>query len=153
MKRRDFIFGFLLFAGLLKPASADEPEIVVYKTPTCGCCSAWIEHIKSADFSVKSINVSHGDQAGIKRKFGITPKLSSCHTALIDNYFVEGHVPAKDIKALILEKPEALGLSVPNMPLGSPGMEMGNQNEPYDTLLVKSNGASRVFRSHNKIVN
>ena len=152
MKRRDFILGVFFLAGHIKYASADIPKIAVYKTPTCGCCSAWIEHIKNAGFHVRSKNVTHVALAKLKGRYGIPLRLSSCHTGFIDNYFVEGHVPAEDIKALIFEKPEALGLSVPNMPLGSPGMEMGNQKDPYDTLLVKSNGSSRVFRSHRQIV-
>jgi hypothetical protein len=153
MKRRDFIFGVFFLAGFIKSASADIPKITVYKTPACGCCSAWIEHIKKAGFQVKSKNVTYGELAGLKRRYGIPLELSSCHTAFITNYFVEGHVPAEDIKALISEKPEALGLSVPKMPIGSPGMEMGNQKVPYDTLLVKRNGSSGVFRSHREIAN
>ena len=153
MKRRDFIFGVFFLVGFIKSASADTPKIAVYKTPTCGCCSAWIKHIKKAGFRVKSKNVTYGELARLKRRYDIPLELSSCHTAFIDIYFVEGHVPAEDIKALISEKPDALGLSVPNMPIGSPGMEMGNQNDPYDTLLVKSNGSSKVFRSHRKIIN
>ena len=126
---------------------------MVFKSPTCGCCSAWIEHIKKAGFHVKSENVTQKQLSELKRRSGITRELSSCHTAFINNYFVEGHVPAEDIKALLFEKPDALGVSVPNMPLGSPGMEMGGQKDPYDTLLVKSNGSSKVFRSHREIVN
>ena len=153
IKRRDFIFGAFFLAGFIKPASADLPKIVVFKSPTCGCCSAWIEHIKKAGFHVKSENVTQKRLSELKRRSGITLELSSCHTAFINSYFVEGHVPAEDIKALLFEKLDALGLSVPNMPLGSPGMEMGDQKDPYDTLLVKSNGSSRVFRSHREIVN
>ena len=153
MKRRDFIFGVFFLAGFIKSASADIPKIAVYKTPTCGCCSAWIEHIKKAGFYVKSINVTYGELAGLKRRYSIPLELSSCHTAFVNNYFVEGHVPAEDIKDLIFKKPDALGLSVPNMPLGSPGMEMGNQKDPYDTLLVKRNGNSKVFRSHRETDN
>jgi hypothetical protein len=153
MKRRDFIFGAFFLAGFIKPASAALPKIVVFKSPTCGCCSAWIEHIKKAGFHVKSKNVTQKRLSELKRKSGITLELSSCHTAFINSYFVEGHVPAEDIKALLFEKPDALGLSVPNMPLGSPGMEMGDQKDPYDTLLVKRNGSSKAFRSHREIVN
>jgi hypothetical protein len=151
MNRRNFIFGVFFLVGPIKSASADIPKIAVYKTPTCGCCSAWIKHIKKAGFHVKSENVTYGELAGLKRRYGIPPELSSCHTAFINSYFVEGHVPAEDIKALIFEKPEALGLSVPNMPIGSPGMEMRNQKDPYDTLLVKSNGSSKVFRATVKL--
>ena len=148
-----FVFSITLSAFELQGQEIDNQfSLLVHKTPTCGCCSAWIEHIKKAGFHVKSKNVTYGELAGLKRQYGIPLELSSCHTAFINNYFVEGHVPAKDIKALIFEKPEASGLSVPNMPLGSPGMEMGDQKDPYDTLLVKSNGSSRVFRSHRGIV-
>ena len=153
MKRRDFIFGVFCLAGFIRPASAGLPKIEVFKSPTCGCCSAWIEHIKKAGFHVKSQDITQKRLSELKRRSGITLELSSCHTAFINNYFVEGHVPAEDIKALLFEKPDALGLSVPNMPLGSPGMEMGDQKDPYDTLLVKSNGSSRVFRSYREIVN
>ena len=153
MKRRDFIFGCfsLSLTFSIKPASADIPKIAVYKTANCGCCSAWIEHIKNAGFLVKAKNITHRELASLKRRNGIPRELSSCHTAFINNYFVEGHVPAKDIKALIFEKPEASGLSVPNMPLGSPGIEMGDQKDPFDTILVKNNGISSVFRSHRSI--
>ena len=78
-------------------------------------------------------------------------ELSSCHTAFINNYFIEGHVPAEDIKALLLQKPDAFGITVPNMPLGSPGMEIDDRKDPYDTLLVKRNVSSEVFRSHREV--
>ena len=150
MNRRDFIFGFFFLLGTVKSTSADISNVVVYKTRTCGCCSAWIDHIEKAGFHVISKNISHVELAEIKRRYGIPLELSSCHTAFINNYFIEGHVPAEDIKDLISEEPEALGLSVPDMPLGSPGMEMGNQKEPYDTLLVNINGGSEIFRSHRR---
>ena len=152
MNRRNFIFGSFFFVGFIKSASGDIPKITVYKTSTCGCCSAWIEHVEKAGFYVKSKNITHGELAELKRQYGIPIEFSSCHTAFVDNYFVEGHVPVEDIKALIFEKPHGLGLSVPNMPIGSPGMEMGNQKEPYDTLLIKNNGSTRVFRMHRSII-
>jgi hypothetical protein len=153
MKRRNFIFGVFCFAGFTRPVYADLTKIEVFKSPACGCCSAWIEHIKKAGFHVESKNVTQKWLSELKERSGITLELSSCHTAFINNYFVEGHVPAEDIKALLFEKPDALGLSAPIMPLGSPGMEMGDQKDPYVTLLVRSNGSSRVFRSHREIVN
>lgn len=153
MKRRNFIFGAFCLAGFIKPAFADFQNIVVFKSPTCGCCSAWIEHIKKAGFHVKSKNVTQQRLSELKRHSGISLELSSCHTAFVNSYFVEGHVPAEDIKALLFENLDALGLSVPNMPLGSPGMEIGGQKDPYDTLLVTRNGSTKVFRSHREIVN
>ena len=151
MKRRDFIFGVFYLAGFIRPASADLPKIEVFKSPTCGCCSAWIEHIKKSGFHVKSENVTQKRLSELKRKSGITLELSSCHTAFINSYFVEGHVPAEDIKSLIFQRPDALGLAVPGMPRGSPGMEMGDKKDPFDTLLVKRDGSSEVFSSHSDI--
>tara|TARA_Y100001936_G_C15992339_1_gene623083 strand:+ start:756 stop:1256 length:501 start_codon:yes stop_codon:yes gene_type:complete len=148
LKRRNFIFGFFSFACFIKPAFAGLPKIVVYKTITCGCCNSWIEHIRNAGFFVKAKNVTHVELVEIKRQHDIPLKMTSCHTAFINSYFIEGHVHAEDIKALLTEKPKALGLSVPNMPLGSPGMEMGEQKDPYDTYLVKRNGETEVFRSY-----
>ena len=151
IKRRDFISGIFFLAGLIKSSSAELLKIQVYKTPSCGCCSAWVEHIKRTGFHVNSEDVTHGGLAVIKKRFGVPAALSSCHTAFIGNYFIEGHVPAEDIKALLYEKPEGLGLSVPNMPIGSPGMEVGDHKEPYDTLLIKKDGSSGIFRSHRTI--
>jgi hypothetical protein len=151
MKRRNFLWGTLFLAGFTKIAFAALPRLIVFKSPTCGCCAAWIEHIEKAGLIVESTNITQQRLSELKRQSGIRLELSSCHTAFIDSYFVEGHVPAEDIKLLISQKPEALGLTVPGMPLGSPGMEMGDQKDPFDTLIVDRNGNSKVFRSHRKI--
>jgi len=153
MKRRDFIWGAFFLAGFTKSASANLPKLMVFKSPTCGCCSAWIEHIEKAGFHVESKNFTQQRLSELKSRSGISLELSSCHTAFINSYFVEGHVPAEDIKALLFQKLDALGLTVPNMPLGSPGMEMDDRKDPYDTLLVKRNGSSEVFRSHGEVAN
>ncbi len=118
-------------------ASAATPVIEVYKSATCGCCTAWVEHLKANGFTAKIKNVD--DTSDYRARFGIPQALGSCHTAMVQGYAIEGHVPAADIKRLLAEKPKAVGLAVPSMPLGSPGME-GPRKDPYDVLLVQANG-------------
>ena len=148
MNRRHFTLGSLGALMLARPAFATQGQLVVFKTPTCGCCSAWVEHMLRAGFAVDAQDVDHGALAMQKARAGLTPELSSCHTAFIEEYFVEGHVPAGDVQRLLSERPDALGLTVPRMPIGSPGMEMGNQRDAYDTLLVLRDGSTVVFESH-----
>jgi len=143
----------MCFAVLLSsPASAatDGPlSIEVWKSPTCGCCGKWVEHLEANGFAVKAKNTSPAMLDRIKRQAGIEETLASCHTGLIDGYAIEGHVPAADIKRLLEERPDAIGLTVPNMPIGSPGMEQpGGETEPYDVLLVKKDGNAEVFARH-----
>lgn len=124
-------------------AGAANPVIEVYKTATCGCCKQWIKHLEANGFTVKAQDVANtGDY---RAKFGIPADYGSCHTARVGGYAVEGHVPASDIKRLLAEKPQARGLAVPGMPMGSPGME-GPRSDPYDVLLVKEGGKAEVFR-------
>lgn len=135
----------LIAAALALPpvASAAAPVIEVYKTATCGCCTAWIKHLESNGFSVRAHNV---DDPGVERaKGGIPEKYGSCHTARVGKYTVEGHVPAADIKRLLASKENAAGLSVPGMPMGSPGME-GPQRDAYDVLLIKDGKATVYSR-------
>jgi len=124
------------------------PMLVVYKRPSCACCAAWIKHMARAGFRVDVFNEEKLDP--IKRALGVPEQLASCHSAKIDRYFVEGHVPAEDVKRLLAERPNALGLAVPRMPVGSPGMEQGNRREPYDVLLVHRSGKTSVFAHHGK---
>ena len=118
-------------AALLPAAQAD--VVVVHKTPWCGCCGAWVEHLRANGFEV-SVE-EHDDLAPIKAKHGVPGELQSCHTALVDGYVVEGHVPGADIRRLLEQRPQAAGLAVPGMPIGSPGMEQGNTREPYAVML------------------
>ncbi len=119
---------------------ASESKIVeVYKSPTCGCCAKWVEHLESHGFTVNTHDV--GNQK-MRAQAGITPSLGSCHTAMVGGYAIEGHVPAEDIKRLLKEKPRAVGLAVPDMPHGSPGMETGRV-DPYDVLLIRQTGDKR----------
>jgi len=137
----------MLAAPLLAaPGWADEgPKVLVTKTATCGCCSAWVAHLKAAGYQVSAKNVSYGILSKFKTKQGIKPNLASCHTATISGYTIEGHVPAREIRRLLEEKPDAIGLTVPGMPVGSPGMEVGNSRDAYDVLLIRRDGTTEVF--------
>lgn len=133
------------------PASAQPvvTSIDVWKSPTCGCCNDWIAHLESNGFKVKAVNVP--DSRHVRARFGMPAKYGSCHTGLIGGYVVEGHVPAREIKRLLREKPVARGISVPGMPIGSPGMDgpaYGGVKDPYDVMLVLQDGSARVFASY-----
>ncbi len=121
------------------------PEITVYKTPTCGCCGKWVSHLESNGFKVNAIN--QNDLSSLKQQLGIAPSLQACHTAKIGNYFVEGHVPASDIKKMLATKPDIQGITVPGMPMGSPGME-GARKDNYDVLAINKDASVTVFNSH-----
>ncbi len=129
-------------------ATASGQTIEVLKSATCGCCSAWIEHIEKNGFTAKAQDLAAGQLARAKADAGLPPDLQSCHTGKIEGYVIEGHVPASDIRRLLSEKPDAIGLTVPGMPLGSPGMEAGNEKEPFDVLLVRHDGRTEVFSRH-----
>ncbi|MEZ4421975.1 MAG: DUF411 domain-containing protein [Gemmatimonadota bacterium] len=126
-------------------AVAAAGPMLVYKTPTCGCCSAWVDHLREAGFEVETRDLN--DLSAIKADLGVDPRLQSCHTGVIDGYVVEGHVPAADIARMLSEKPEIAGLAVPGMPMGSPGME-GPRTDPYDVLSFEHDGTVSVFESH-----
>lgn len=124
----------------------DLPLVMVYKSPTCGCCEAWVGHMQRAGFPVEIRDML--DIGPIKAEAGVPAGLGSCHTARIGDYFVEGHVPPDDVKRLLAEHPDARGLAVAGMPQGSPGMEQGGASEPYDVLLVANDGSTSVFAHH-----
>lgn len=124
--------------------------VEVWKDPDCGCCQDWVSHLEANGFAVK---VNSGGNDAMRTRLGIPKQLGSCHTALVGGYAVEGHVPAADIRRLLKERPVAHGLSVPGMPVGSPGMDgpaYGNRRDPYDVLLVPKAGAPRVYASYHK---
>ena len=127
--------------------SAALPKVTVYKTSSCGCCKLWVEHMKSNGFDVQAMDVSSADVRAVSKAAGLKDEDTSCHTAKIGNYTVEGHVPAADIKRMLKEKPAIAGLSAPGMPQGSPGMEQGSK-EPYDVIAFKKDGTSTVFAKH-----
>ena len=134
-------------APALSPVRAALPLVVVHKSPTCGCCTGWVEHMRHAGFPVEVRNAN--DVEPIKRRVGVPAGKGSCHTAEVAGYFVEGHVPAEDVKRLLAQKPKARGLTVPGMPVGSPGMEVpGGRVQPYAVELVKGDGSTEVFARH-----
>lgn len=118
----------------------------VWKSPFCGCCKLWVQHLETNGFQVTAHDVQ--DTAPMRSELGMPKQYGSCHSARISGYAIEGHVPAADIKRLLKEKPDAIGLSVPGMPIGSPGMEQGDMRDKYDVLLVLRNGQTKVFQSH-----
>ncbi|MGB0682671.1 MAG: DUF411 domain-containing protein [Magnetovibrionaceae bacterium] len=122
------------------PTASSAPQMTVYKSPSCGCCGKWVEHMEENGFQVTVKNTDDLDP--IKFIAGVPDKLQSCHTATIDGYVIEGHVPAADVKRLLAERPAAVGLSVPGMPIGSPGMEMGDEKEPYPVILFNGEDVS-----------
>jgi hypothetical protein len=122
--------------------SADLEPITVYKSPSCGCCSKWVQHLQDNGFMVESIN--RNDMNSVKSDAGIPRQLASCHTAIISGYVLEGHVPATDIKRLLKERPDVAGLAVPGMPMGSPGME-GHRQDRYEVLTFTETGGTAVF--------
>ncbi|QLE58540.1 DUF411 domain-containing protein [Nostoc sp. TCL26-01] len=119
------------------------PITTVYRSPDCSCCGGWIDHLKSQGFTVKDIPTTNIE--AIKHKFNVPDNLTSCHTAIVDGYVIEGHVPAQDIKRLLQEKPQVAGLSVPQMPLGTPGMEIGDKKDPFSVLFFDQDHKVGVF--------
>ena len=141
------IGGAALSAGAWAAASTDNrPQIEVWKSASCGCCHLWVEHLERNGFKVKVNDVA--GPADYREKFGMPSAYGSCHTARVQGYVLEGHVPAREIHRLLKEKPQAVGLAVPGMPVGSPGMEMGDRKDPYDVMLVGRDGKAKVFHSY-----
>ncbi len=152
MKRRLMVQAFAGLAGAtaLAPSlmAQTRPQAEVWKDPDCGCCKDWISHLQANGFQV---TVHDSGNAQARSRLGVPDKLGSCHTALIGGYAIEGHVPAREIQRLLKERPKAVGLSVPGMPVGSPGMDgaaYGGRNDPYDVLLIQAGGGTRVYQSY-----
>ncbi len=146
MKRIIWAIGF--FVVLLGSAQAESRNIDVKKTATCGCCQAWVDRLKAAGFKVTTENMFMGSLMKFKLDHGISAKHASCHTGRIGGYTIEGHVPVREINRLLKERPDAVGLSVPGMPIGSPGMEVGTEREAYSVLLIKRDGSSEIFATY-----
>ena len=151
MKLHKFTRSLLLLSlGITAFAQAQTLSMEVWKSPTCGCCNEWISYMQKNGFEVKVNETGNYDA---HKRFNIKYEHASCHTAVIDGYVIEGHVPAEDIKRLLAEKPDAIGLSAPGMPIGSPGMDgeaYGGRKDPYDVVLIKKNGESEVSKSYNQ---
>jgi hypothetical protein len=131
-----------------RPA-ASGTVVDVYKTPTCGCCSQWVEHLKQNGFQVKTTNLD--DLTALKAKHRVPARAQSCHTALVGGYVVEGHVPASDVQRLLKEKPQVAGIAVAGMPIGSPGMEVpGVKPQFFQVMAFGKDGALKVFAEHGR---
>ncbi|MCP5298083.1 MAG: DUF411 domain-containing protein [Chromatiaceae bacterium] len=136
------VLGVLVLMFARQGVAAD---IVVYKSPTCGCCGEWVEHMRDAGFTVDVED--RRDLVSIKQQMGVPRGMQSCHTAKVGDYFVEGHAPAGAVKRLLAEKPDIKGLAVPGMPMGSPGMD-GPRRDPYDVMAVGKDGRAQVYERH-----
>lgn len=148
MQRRVFLLCGAA-ATVAGPVMAETgPTIRVFRSPTCGCCTAWVDHVRQAGFRVEAQDVDQDALHLLKDKYQISQDLSGCHTATVSDYFIEGHVPAEDIARLLSEQPVARGLSVPGMPMSSPGMGGPGAGDGFDTLLVGRDGATSVFAHH-----
>jgi hypothetical protein len=127
-------------------AAESTPVIEVYKTPTCGCCSKWIDHIRAAKFQVKALDVPQSELDKINAKHGLPATLKSCHTGLVGGYVIEGHIPADQVKRLLKEKPPVAGIAVPGMPTGSPGMEIpGVTGAEYNVFSFDKQGRLKIY--------
>ncbi|HWJ95728.1 MAG TPA: DUF411 domain-containing protein [Telluria sp.] len=127
-------------------AVAATPVVEVYKSATCGCCKEWIKHLEANGFKVNAHDVDN--PSDYREKFGIPTNMGSCHTATVNGYALEGHVPAADVKRLLATKPKAKGLAVPGMPMGSPGMEQGPRKDAFDVMLVQDGGKATVYKHY-----
>lgn len=149
LDRRDFLARFSAFPVIISAFGGRRPQsraaMTVYKSPTCGCCTKWVDHVKDAGFKVSIKDVT--DMDAIKRDLGVPAQLASCHTAVVGPYVLEGHVPADAIEKLLADKPaRARGLAVPGMPVGSPGMEVpGRAADRYEVMLFTTDGKASVF--------
>ncbi len=149
--RRNIALGLGLSLLPLKLISANvpKPSIEIWKSATCGCCHDWMNHMTTNGFVIGKVHDVGNDAA--RKKFGINNEFGSCHTALIDGYVFEGHVPAKDVERVLREKPHIVGLAVPGMPIGSPGMdgpEYKGRRDPYSVIAIQKNGQAKVYRRY-----
>jgi hypothetical protein len=149
---RSVIVTLMMCAGLLAAASAQRPAatmVQVYKSPTCGCCSQWMEHLRQHGFSVQSTDLE--DVTAIKAKHGVPKQVQSCHTALVGGYVVDGHVPAADVQRMLKERPAIVGIGVAGMPIGSPGMEVpGVKPQAYSVMAFDKQGKSEIYATHGR---
>lgn len=146
MKKARVIIGFVLSVFSLNAMAEMPIEIEVYRSPNCGCCGKWLSHLRENNFVVKDILTN--DVQVIKNKYGVSAEMASCHTALVEGYVVEGHVPAADIISLIKSKQAVAGIAVPGMPAGTPGMEMGGKKDAYKVVSFDKKNNYKVFNSY-----
>lgn len=134
---------FFSFSAIISTVQAKTTEVTVYASPSCGCCHEWVKHLQTNGFKVRTQLVE--DVSAIKTKFQVPENMQSCHTAVVNGYIVEGHVPAVAIKKMLSQKPSITGIAAPGMPIGSPGMEQGNHKEAYDVMSFSKKSKSSVF--------
>lgn len=150
MKRRELLLlgAFAMLPTLPVSGASVLLPVEMFKSPYCGCCSIWADHLKAAGFAVKETVVQ--DTTATRNRLGIPMKYGSCHTATVGDYMLEGHVPVAEVKRLLTERPGAVGLAVPGMPASSPGMEVPGRNDPFEVLLVDKGGGHTVFARYPK---
>jgi hypothetical protein len=142
------VAGAVSLGGLAAAQRSAGPMVEVFKSPTCGCCANWVKHLEASGFSTKVTDVE--DMTQVKTKYGVPGRLQSCHTAVVNGYVLEGHVPAADVQRLIKERPAVVGVAVPGMPIGSPGMEVGNTVQPYNVMAFDKQGQATIYASHGR---
>ena len=151
MTRRVYVVAALLLLGSIDVAIGQSAQttVEVYKSPTCGCCSKWVDHLRANGFVVRTTDTEAMDELKASRR--IPRQVQSCHTAIVSGYVVEGHVPAADVRRLLKERPAIAGIGVPGMPIGSPGMEVaGVKAQPFDVIAFGKDGSTHVFASHGR---
>jgi hypothetical protein len=148
MKTLKILFAIGIVLGNIAVQAEQATDITVYRSPSCSCCGNCLAHLKQHHFSIKDIATD--DMQAIKDKYGVSDEMASCHTAVVNGYVVEGHVPAEDIKVLLKTKPSIVGIAVPQMPNGTPGMEMGDKKDPYNVMSFDSDQHYQVFKNHSK---
>jgi hypothetical protein len=142
------VAGAVLLGGLVAAQRPTAPMVQVFKSPTCGCCALWVKHLEANGFTTTVTDVE--DISTVKAKYGVPERLQSCHTAVVNGYVLEGHVPAADVQRLLKDRPAVVGVAVPGMPMGSPGMEVGSTVQPYNVMAFDKQGQSTVFASHGR---
>ena len=151
MKKSLFAAMVICMAVISAVAAAQRPQlpvVEVFKSPDCGCCANWVKHLEANGFKTKVTNTEAIDE--VKTRMNVPKKVHSCHTAVVDGYVLEGHVPAADVKRMLKDRPAVVGLAVPGMPMGSPGMEVGSTVQRYDVVTFDKQGATRVFASYGR---
>lgn len=144
---KNILVAFIVAASMIFTGMAEASEdVTMHKSEGCMCCDKWAEHLHAYGFKVTTI--AEEDLFAFKQKMKVPYELGSCHTAIVGGYVIEGHVPASEIQKLLAEQPDAIGLSVPRMPAGSPGMDMGSRYDPYDVILFKADGSVEVYASY-----
>jgi hypothetical protein len=148
MRRRSLLLAMLTAPTLTRAAPTAAALVEVWKDPGCGCCKDWVRHLEANGLRTRLHDTGN---TAMRARLGIDQRYGSCHTALVDGYAIEGHVPAREIERLLRERPKAVGLAVPGMPVGSPGMdgpEYGGRRDPYDVLLLRQDGSAATYQSY-----